>query len=157
MDELYNKLIAEGTLYSIEPDLEIFFKDIFKNFYKNCSYEEYKNLMIPEDYAKFIKKTENAGVAFFKIDQYIYGLYQMIYYTINDMDCNGDKEKKPAFWLYVGHRNDRGFFFICCDKRHEYYGQVCEFYDGSPFMNLEDGIELGDFKTFCNAVLNGGA
>lgn len=157
MDELYSRLIAKGTLYSIETDLESFFKNIFRSFYNDCSYEEYKNLVIPEDYAQFIEKIENESVAFYKIDQYIYGLSQMIYYTIDDMDCNGDKEKKPAFWLYVGHRNERGYFFICCDKRSESYGKVCEFYDGSPFMNPEGGLELGDFKTFCNAVLNGGA
>ena len=157
MDDLYSKLVAKGTLYCIETDLERFFKNIFRSFYNDCSYEEYENLVIPKAYAQFIEKTENDGIAFYTIDQYIYGLYQMIDYTIEDMDCNGNKEKKPAFWLYVGHRNERGFFFICCDKRSESYGQVCEFYDGSPFMNPKDGLELGDFKTFCNAVLNGGA
>ncbi|MFC3159396.1 hypothetical protein SAMN05443633_103312 [Chryseobacterium arachidis] len=157
MDEIYSRLASEGTLYSMEADLENFFENIFRSFYNNCPYEDYKHLAIPEDYARFIEKTENSGIAFFKIDQYIYGLYQMIYYTIDDMKCNGNQEGKPVFWLYVGHRNERGFFFICCDKRSELYGQVCEFYDDSPFMSPEDGIELGDFKTFCNAVLNGGA
>lgn len=157
MKEAYSKLIEKGMLYSIETDLESLFKNIFENFYIDCPYEDYEHLAIPEDYAQFIEMTKNEGVAFYKTDQYIYGLYQMIYYTIYDMNCVGDKEEKPSFWLYIGHRNDRGYFFICCDKRLKSFGQVCEFYDGSPFMNKKDGIELGDFKTFCNAILNGGA
>ncbi|WP_185290510.1 hypothetical protein [Chryseobacterium lactis] len=157
MDEIYNRLVAEGSLYSMNAYLKNFFEKVFRSFYNDFSYEEYKNLVIPEDYAQFIEKTENDGIAFYKIDQYIYGIYEMIYCTIDHMDCHGDKEDQPAFWLYIGRRSDRGFFFICCDKRSESYGQVCEFYDGSPFMDREDGVELGDFKTFCNAVLNGGA
>lgn len=157
MDEIYSRLVAKGTLYSIENYLEKFFINIFRSFYTDCSYDEFKNFAIPEDYVWFMEKTGNLGIAFYEIDQYIYGLYQMIYDTIYEMKWNGNKENKPVFWLYVGHRNDRGFFFICCDKRHEYYGQVCEFYDGSPFLDMNDGIELGDFKTFCNAVLNGEA
>lgn len=157
MDEIYDKLVAKGTLYAIAPDLDRLFKNIFRSFYNDNSYEEYNNLAIPKDYADFIEKTENDSITFYTIDQHIYGFYQMVDYTIEDMECNGSKEDKPVFWLYVGHRNDRGFFFICCDKRSEFFGQVCEFYDGSPFMDPEDGIELGDFKTFCNAVLNGGA
>lgn len=157
MDELYRQLVTKGTAYSIEIDLEDFFKKVFQNFYNNNLYEYYADFLIPEDYIRFIEKTENKGIAFYQIDQYIYGLYQMIYYTIYDLDCNGDKEEKPVFWLYVGHRNDRGYFFICCDKRSESYGHVCEFYDGSPFMDPGDGADLGDFKTFCNAILNGGA
>lgn len=85
MDEIYSRLVAKGTLYSIENYLEKFFINIFRSFYTDCSYDEFKNFAIPEDYVWFMEKTGNSGIAFYEIDQYIYGLYQMIYDTIYEM------------------------------------------------------------------------
>ncbi|MCS4303319.1 hypothetical protein M2372_002769 [Chryseobacterium sp. BIGb0232] len=43
MDEIYNKLVAEGSLYSMNAYLESFFEKVFRSFYNDFSYEEYKN------------------------------------------------------------------------------------------------------------------
>lgn len=162
MEEIYSKLMTQGILSSsiegeyFENSLNNFFKDLFRNFYNLNLYDEYKNFEIPKAYIVFLQEVENNTVSFSEIDHHIYGLYQMISYTVDYMNGDGDHEKKPAFWLSVGHRNDRGYFFICCDKESELYGQVAEFYDASPFMNEEYGYEMGDFPTFCNAVLQKG-
>lgn len=162
MNEIYNKLIAQGELSSsvkdeyFENSLNVFFKNSLKSFYNNFLYEEYENFIIPKDYILFIKKIENNTISFIKIDHHIYGLYQMITYTSDYMHSDADSEEKPTFWLSIGHRNDRGNFFLCCDKQSDLYGQVCEFYDGSPFINQENSYKIGDFQTFCKAILNEG-
>lgn len=160
MEKIYSKLMTQGILSSsiegeyFESSLNNFFKDLFRNFYNLNFYDEYKNFEIPKAYIVFLQEVENNTVSFSEIDHHIYGLYQMISYTVDYMNGDGDHEKKPAFWFSVGHRNDRGYFFICCDKESELYGQVAEFYDASPFMNEEYGYEMGDFPTFCNAILH---
>lgn len=160
MKKIYSKLITQGIVSSsieseyFEGSLNDFFKDIISNFYNLTFYDEYKNFEIPKEYIAFINETENNTVSLLGIDHHIYGLYQMISYTVNSMNCDGNRKKSPVFWLYIGHRNDKGYFFICCDKESELYGQVAEFYDASPFMNEEYGYEMGNFPTFCNAILN---
>jgi hypothetical protein len=160
MKEIYSKLKTQGIVSSsvegeyFEKSLNDFFKDLLRNFYNLNLYDEYKNFEIPKAYIAFLQEVENNTVSLLKIDHHIYGLYQMISYTVNHMNCDGNHEEKPTFWLSVGHRNDKGNFFLCCDKESELYGQVAEFYDASAFMKREEGYEMGDFHTFCNTILN---
>lgn len=155
MKEIYNQLKEKGVPYAVEFNIKRFFGNVFSIFYNTCPYEEHWNFSIPEDYLWFLEKSGDTGVAFPGINHFIYGLSQVISDTVSDMESFGDKEGSPVFWLYVGDRFDKGFFFICCDKRSDLYGHVCEFYDGSPFMNLEYyDCSLGDFKTFCTTLMN---
>jgi hypothetical protein len=163
MEEIYNKLKTQGIVSSsvegeyFEKSLNNFFKDLLRNFYNLNLYGEYENFKIPKAYIAFLQEVENNTVSFSEIDHHIYGLYQMISYTVDYMNGDGERDEKPVFWLSVGHRNDRGYFFLCCDKESDLYGQVAEFYDASPFFVDEDyGGKMGNFPTFCNAVLQKG-
>lgn len=165
MRSIYHQLKEQAQIESsvggeyFKSSLERFFVNSFQAFYKS-TYEWNANFDIPEDYLEFMEAFENDTVCFHGIEQYIYGFYQMVTYTFNYMhnDSNEESYDRPIFWLAVGHRNDRGNFFLCCDKSSDLYGKVGEFYDSSPFLDETDFIEVGEsFESFCKNVLNGGA
>lgn len=127
------------------------------SMFEDISYERKEQFEIPESYIEFLQTLDNDTVAPLPgKDMYLYGFYGMVTHTFDYFDCEGDLGYRPAFWLAVGHRNDRGNFFLCCDKESQLYGQVGEFYDSCPFKGEGDFDEVGiDFADFCRNVLDG--
>ncbi|RZJ60015.1 MAG: hypothetical protein EOO45_24945 [Flavobacterium sp.] len=127
------------------------------SMFEKIPYDRGEQFVIPEEYIEFLKILKNDMVApLAGQDLLVYGIYEMVVRTFDYFDCEGGLGKKTAFWLAVGHRSDRGNFFLCCDTASERYGQVGEFYDSSPFNNENDFYGIGtSFPDFCRNVLNG--
>jgi|GEM_PF-3673377 len=127
------------------------------SMFEELPYKRKEQFVMPEAYIEFLQKVNNDTVAPLPGQElYIYGFYGMVSHTFDYFDCEGDLGYPVAFWLAVGHRSDRGNFFLCCDKASELYGQVGEFYDSCPFKGEGDFYEIGiDFADFCRNVMDG--
>lgn len=127
------------------------------SMFKEISFEREQQFVIPDEYIKFLQIVDNDTVAALPGQElYLYGFYGMMNHTFDYFKCEGYLRPEPAFWLAVGHRNDRGNFFLCCDMASELYGQVGEFYDSCPYKGEDDFYQVGtDFADFCKNVMDG--
>jgi len=161
-DNPLEKLISRGERYN-STDNEYFASSTRKlllhsfSMFGEISYERKEQFVIPEPYVEFLQMLDNDTLAPLPGQElYIYGFYGMVTHTFDYFDSEGDLGDAPAFWLAVGHRNDRGNFFLCCDKASGLYGKVGEFYDSTPFRDEDDFCDIGtDFPDFCKNVMDG--
>ncbi|AWH84389.1 hypothetical protein HYN59_04335 [Flavobacterium album] len=127
------------------------------SMFEELPYDRREQFVIPEAYIKYLQTVDNDSIVPLPGQElYLYGFYGMVTHTFDYFNCEGNLGYPPAFWLAVGHRNDRGNFFLCCDKASELFGQVGEFYDSCPFRGEGDFDEIGiDFADFCKNVMDG--
>ncbi|AWH86486.1 hypothetical protein HYN59_15825 [Flavobacterium album] len=159
-ESVFDRLIKESTSFGVAGDyLESSIKRVLLPTLSNgefLPYERREQFQIPDEYLYYLSTVDIRTVKPNGQDLYIYGLMEALSLTVNYVDCDADPDEQPVFWLSVGHRSDRGNFFICCDKASELYGQVGEFYDSSPFRDIEDFYCIGTgFADFCENVLAG--
>jgi len=160
-ETVFDRLKEKGINYSVAGGsylakaMQNLLFPALSNF-KSLPYERRVQFEIPEEYLDYLSTVDNNTIKPADQDLYIYGLFEALSSTVNYTDREENPEYQPVFWLSVGHRSDRGNFFICCDKASELYGQVGEFYDSSPFLFLEDFARVGNgFADFCENVLAG--
>lgn len=160
-ESVFDRLIKESASLGFAGGsyLESAIKRVLLHTLSNSErlpYERKKQFEIPDEYLDYLNTVDNNTMKPASQDLYIYGLMEALSLTVNYFDCDAQPDYQPIFWLSVGHRSDRGNFFICCDKASELYGQVGEFYDSSPFRDLEDFGQVGTgFADFCENVLAG--